>query len=147
MRTVPLSDNVRRAVFRRLVIVFCISVAAQACAYLSFFALVVAIGEQLPGSSQIAVNVGVLALRLAVALPLGYFGARLSYRAMRSYVPAHRRMPVQPAIIASATAACLMVIIDWAARPEFATGATVGRDVAVALLWVFAAQRSFVRMT
>lgn len=145
MRTVPLSDNVRKNVFRRLVVVFCASVIAQLAAYAIFCALLVALAERLPSGMQVAVNVGVLALRLLAVLPLGYFGARFTYRAMRARLPAHRRLPVQPVIIAAAAAACFTVIINWAVRPEFATWSTIARDIAVALLWVFAAQRAFVR--
>jgi len=147
MRTVPLSVNVRRNVFRRLLIVFCVSIAAQVVAYEAVCALLVAIAGLLPTSMHVGVNIGVLVLRLAIALPLGFFGARLSYRAMRSSVPAHKRMPMQPAIIAAAAAAGFTIMINWALRPEFATWATVGRDVAAALIWVFAAQRSFSRVS
>jgi hypothetical protein len=147
MRSVPLSANVRRNVFRRLLIVFCVAIAAQIIAYEAVCSLMVAIAGLLPESMHVGVNIGVLVLRLAIALPIGFFGARLSYRAMRSSVPANKRMPVQPAIIAAAAAAGFTVIINWALRPEFATWATVGRDIAAALIWVFAAQRSFSRVS
>jgi hypothetical protein len=147
MRTVPLSVNVRRNVFRRLLAVFCVSIAAQVAVYEAVCALLVAIAGLLPASMHVGVNISVLVLRLASALPLGFFGARLSYRAMRSSVPAHKRMPEQPAIIAAAAAAGFTIIINWALRPEFATWATVGRDAAAALIWVFAAQRSFSRLS
>jgi hypothetical protein len=136
MRTVPLSVNVRRNVFRRLLVVFC-----------SFCALAFAVAEWLPVGTRAGILLAILWLPIAFALPLGFFGARLSYRAMRSSVPAQKRMPVQPAIIAAAIAACFAVVFNWALRPEFATWATVGRDVAAALIWVFAAQRSFSRVS
>ena len=146
MRTAPLSVNVRKTVFRRLLAVFCVSVILQTATYLAFCALLVTIAELVPEGVAVPVNIGVLVLRLLAALPLGYFAARLSYSAMRARLPAHRRLPVQPAIIAAAIAACLAVVIDWAARPEFTTWATVSRDVAAAAIWVFAAQRAFVRL-
>ena len=141
----PLSVNVRRNVFRRLLLVFCVSIAAQVIAYCSFCALAFAVAEWLPVGTRAGVLLGILALPIVFALPLGFFGARLSYRAMRSAVPSHKRIPVQPAMIAAALAACLSIVFNWALRPEFATWATVGRDVAAALIWVFAAQRSFSR--
>ena len=145
MRTAPLNVDVRRSVFRRLLVVFCVSVLVQTAAYLSFCALLVALAEAVPSGAVVAVNIVVLVLRLVIAVPLGYFAARLSYRAMRSRLPAHRRLPVAPAIIAAAIAACLAVVVDWAAHPEIATWATVARDLAAAALWIFAAQRAFVR--
>lgn len=145
MRTVPLSVDVRRNVFRRLLVVFCVSIAAQVAAYCSFCALVFAFANWLPVGTRAIILVGILALPIAFALPLGFFGARTSYRAMRSFVPAQKRMPVQPAIIAAVIAACFSIVVNWALRPEFATYATVGRDIAAAVIWVFAARRSFRR--
>jgi hypothetical protein len=147
MRTVPLSVNVRRNVFRRLLVVFCISIATQVVVYCSICAIASAIAEWLPAGTRAVIFVAILALPIVVALPLGFFAARLSYRAMRSSVPPQKRLPIQPAIIAAAIAACLSIVINWALRPEFATWATVGRDVAAALIWVFAAQRSFNRLS
>jgi len=143
----PLSVNVRRHVFRRLLLVFCASIIAQVVAYCAFCALAFAVAEWLPLGTKAGILLAILALPIAFALPLGFFGARLSYRAMRSAIPSHKRIPVQPALIAAAIAACLSIVINWALRPEFATWATVGRDAAAALIWVFAAQRSFSRVS
>jgi hypothetical protein len=143
MRPPPLSDAVRHNIVRRLGFIFAASILAQFGAYLAFVYCIMAASALAPAAANVAVRAAVLVLRIAVALPLGYFAARFTIRAMRRAAPPAARMDVQPAIVASAVAACIMILSNIATAP--ATWSTILRDVLAAAIWIFAAYRSLRR--
>ena len=144
MRPPPLSDAVRHNIVRRLGFIFAASILAQFGAYLGFVACITAASTLAPASANLAVRAIVLALRVLVTLPLGYFGARFTIRAMRRAAPPAAHMAVQPAIVASGVAAGIMILANVGTAP--ATWLTVLRDVLAAAIWIFAASRSLRRI-
>jgi hypothetical protein len=144
MRPPPLSDAVRHNIVRRLGFIFAASILAQFGAYLAFVYCITAASALAPADANFAVRAAVLALRIVITLPLGYFGARFTIRAMRRAAPPAARMEAQPAIVACAIAACIMILSNLATAP--ATWSTILRDVLAAAIWIFAARRSLRRV-
>ncbi len=143
MRPPPLSDAVRHNIVRRLGFIFAASILAQFGAYLAFVYCITAASALAPAAANLAVRVVVLVLRIAVTLPLGYFGARFTIRAMRRAAPPAAHMDVQPAIVASGVAACIMIFANIGTAP--ATWLTILRDLLAAGIWIFAARRALRR--
>ena len=143
MRPPPLSDAVRHNIVRRLGFIFAASILAQFGAYLGFVYCITAASTLAPEAANLAVRAVVLVLRIAVTLPLGYFGARFTIRAMRRAAPPAAHMDVQPAIVASGVAACIMIFSNIATAP--ATWLTILRDLLAAGIWIFAAYRALRR--
>jgi hypothetical protein len=143
MRPPPLSDAVRHNIVRRLGFIFAASILVQLGAYMGFVYCITAASALAPAVANVAVSIAVLVLRIAVTLPLGYFGARFTIREMRRAAPPAARMAVQPAIIASGVAACIVILANVSTAP--ATWLTILRDVLAAGIWIFAARRSLRR--
>jgi hypothetical protein len=141
MRTPPLSETVRRNIIRRLGFTFAFSIIAQFGAYAAFVYCISALAALVPPST--AVSIVVLVLRITVALPLGFYAARFTFRAMRRAAPPSTPMPVQPAVVASVAAAGMAIVANIATSP--ALWSTVGRDILAAALWIFAAVRALRR--
>jgi hypothetical protein len=144
MRPPPLSDAVRHNIVRRLGFIFAASILAQLGAYLGFVYCITAASTFTPADANDAVRAIVLALRIFITLPLGYFVARFTIRAMRHAAPPAAHMAVQPAIVASGVAACVMVLANIGTAPT--TWSTILRDVLAAGIWIFAARRALRRV-
>jgi hypothetical protein len=144
MRPPPISDAVRHNIVRRLGFLFAGSILVQLGAYEGFVALLSWAATLAPASADVAVRAIVLVLRIIIVLPLGFFSARFTFRAMRRTLPAAARMTAQPAVVASAAAAGMMLLANLGTAP--ATWSTVLRDVLAAGLWIFAAQRALRRV-
>jgi hypothetical protein len=144
MRPPPISDAVRHNIVRRLGFLFAGSILVQLGAYVGFVALLSWAATFAPASADVAVRSIVLVLRIIIAVPLGFFSARFTFRAMRRTLPAAARLTAQPAVVASAAAAGMMLLANLGTAP--ATWSTVLRDVLAAGLWIFAAQRALRRV-
>jgi hypothetical protein len=143
MRPPPLSDAVRHNVVRRLAFIFAASILAQFGAYVAFVYCLSAAAALAPATANVSVSVAVLVARIVVTLPLGFFAARLTYRAMRRAAPPSAHMAAQPAVVASAAAAGIMILANIGTSPVM--WSTVTRDLVAAALWVFAAFRALRR--
>lgn len=144
MRPPPLSDAVRHNIVRRLGFLFAGSILVQLGVYEGFVALVAWAAALAPANSGVAISAIALFLRIAITVPLGFFSARFTYRAMRRALPPAARMTAQPAVVASAAAAGMMLLANLGTAP--ATWSTIVRDVLAAGLWIFAAQRALRRV-
>jgi hypothetical protein len=123
MRPPPLSDAVRHTIVRRLGFIFAASILAQFGAYAGFVYGISAAASLVPDSSNTVARAAVLVLRLIVTLPLGFFAARLTLRAMRRAAPPAAHMAAQPAVVASAAAAGVMILANIGTAP--ATSLTI----------------------
>jgi hypothetical protein len=144
MRPPPLSDAVRHNIVRRLGFLFAGSILVQLGIYEGFVALLSWSATLAPASAEVTVQTIALVLRIVIVLPLGFFSARFTFRAMRRALPAAARMTAQPAVVASAAAAGMMLLANLGTAP--ATWSTILRDVLAVALWVFAAQRALRRV-
>jgi hypothetical protein len=144
MRPPPLSDAVRHNIVRRLGFLFAGSILVQLGIYEGFVALLAWTATLAPASADVAVRAIALVVRIVIALPLGFFSARFTFRAMRRAMPPAARMTAQPAVVASAAAAGMMLLANLGTAP--ATWSTILRDVLAAGLWIFAAQRALRRV-
>lgn len=140
MQPPPLSDVVRHNIVRRLAFIFAASILAQFGAYAAFVYCLSAGAALLPDSTRLAVSAVVLVARIAITMPLGFYAARFTYRAMRRAVPPAAHMEAQPAVVASAAAAGVMILSNIATAPVM--WLTIVRDLLAAALWIFAAQRT-----
>jgi hypothetical protein len=143
MRPPPLSDAVRHNIVRRLGFIFAASILMQFGAYLAFVYCLTAASTLTPAAANVGVRAIVLFLRIAITLPLGYFGARFTIRAMRRAAPPAAHMAVQPAVVASGVAAGIMILANIGTAP--ATWLTILRDLLAAGIWIFAARRALQR--
>jgi hypothetical protein len=143
MQPPPLSDVVRHNIVRRLAFIFAASILAQFGAYAAFVYCLSAAAELLPDAARVTASAIVLVLRVGITMPLGFYAARFTYRAMRRAVPPAANMAAQPAIVASAVAAGVMILSNVATAPV--TWLTIVRDLLAAALWIFCAQRALRR--
>jgi hypothetical protein len=145
MRPPPLSDVVRHNIVRRLAFIFAASILAQFGVYVAIVYCLTAAASLAPASANVAVASAVLFARIVVTLPLGFYAARFTYRAMRRAAPPAAHMAAQPAVVASAAAAGMMILANIGTAPPM--WSTVVRDVLAAALWIFAAYRALRRPT
>lgn len=143
MHPPPLSDVVRRNIVRRLAFIFAASILAQFGAYAAFVYCVSAAAALLPDAARLTFSAIVLVLRIVITMPLGFYAARFTYRAMRRAPPPAANMAAQPAVVASAAAAGVMFLSNIATAPVM--WLTIVRDLLAAALWIFAAQRALRR--
>ncbi|HKW45086.1 MAG TPA: hypothetical protein VJN22_05460 [Candidatus Eremiobacteraceae bacterium] len=143
MRPPPLSDTVRHNIVRRLGFIFAASILVQFGVYAAFVYAISAAAALAPTAAHVGVGALVLVVRIIITLPLGFFAARYTYRALRRAAPPPARMAAQPAVVASAAAACMMILSNLGTAPVL--WSTVVRDVLAAALWIFAAYRALRR--
>ena len=143
MRPPPLSDVVRHNIVRRLGFIFAASILAQFGAYAAFVFCISSAAALAPAAAHVAASAVVLGLRIVAALPLGFFAARFTYRAMRRAAPPSAQLGAQPAVVASAAAAGVMILANIGTAP--AIWSTIVRDLLAAALWIFAAHRAMRR--
>jgi hypothetical protein len=143
MRPPPLSDAVRHNIVRRLGFIFGASILVQFGVYAALVYAMSAAASLSPAAANVGIGTLVLTLRIIIALPLGFFAARFTYRALRRAAPPPARMTAQPAVIASAAAASMMILSNLGTAPVM--WSTVVRDLLAAGLWIFAAYRALRR--
>ncbi len=146
--------SVRTRVVQRLAVIYGCAVLAQAAAYLAAvwtvrgllnaLARLIATHAASGGATLSLTFFGtVFCVGLALALAIGFFGARWTLRAMRTAVPAHLPMPTAPVTWAALSAGVLIVCIEsLVALSRLSVPTPIGiafivvRDaLTVALLW------------